>query len=117
MGKRKRKLTRAEKAEKKRKRELYMTIFVGGKMKRVLRPPTVEGVPVEDFIAANADPIWLHMNEMWEDLPIEETRGPVGPIVDYSVDDCGEELAWPDEPPRNDGEDVRILHDEDDLPF
>ena len=117
MGKRKRKLTRAEKAEKKRRRELYMTIFVRGKMKRVLRPPTIEGVPVEDFIAANADPRWLHLNEMWEDLPSEETRGPVGPIVDYSADDCDEELASPGEPPWNDGEGVRILLDDDDIPF
>jgi len=66
MGKRKRKLTPAEKAEKKRRREMFMTIFVGGKMKRVRRPPTVDGMPVEEFIRRNADPIWLHQNEMWE---------------------------------------------------
>jgi hypothetical protein len=71
MGKRKRKLTAAEKAEKKRRREMYMTIFVGGKQKRVRRPPTVDGIPVEEFIRRNADPIWLHQNEMWE--LIEET--------------------------------------------
>jgi hypothetical protein len=72
MGKRKRKLTAAEKAEKKRRREMYMTIFIGGKQKRVRRPPTVDGIPVEEFIRLNADPIWLHQNEMWE--LIEETR-------------------------------------------
>jgi hypothetical protein len=66
MGKRKRKLTPAEKAEKKRRREMYMTIFLNGKMKRVRRPLTVDGVPVDEFIRRNADPIWLHQNEMWE---------------------------------------------------
>ena len=66
MGRRKRKLTPAEKAEKKRRRREYMTIFVGGKQKRVKRPPTIDGMDVEEFIRRNADPIWLHQNEMWE---------------------------------------------------
>ncbi len=74
MGKRKRKLTAAEKAEKKRERREYMTIFVNGKQKRVKRPPTIDGVDVDEFIRRNADPIWLHQNEMWEymDQPDEE---------------------------------------------
>ncbi len=66
MTKCKRKLTRTEKAERKRHRELYMTVFVGGKQKRIKREPTIEGMSVEDFIRANADPIWLHQNEMWD---------------------------------------------------
>jgi 16S rRNA U516 pseudouridylate synthase RsuA-like enzyme len=66
MGKPKRKLTAAQKAEKARRRREFMTIFINGKMKRVRRPPTIEGIPVEDFIRQNADPIWLHQNEMWE---------------------------------------------------
>jgi uncharacterized protein YnzC (UPF0291/DUF896 family) len=40
MAKPKRKLTPAEKAEKKRRRKEYMTIFLNGKQKRVKRPPT-----------------------------------------------------------------------------
>ena len=43
-----------------------MTIFINGKQKRVKRPPTVDGVPVDEFIRNNADLIWLHQNEMWE---------------------------------------------------
>ena len=66
MAKRKRKLTPAEKAEKKRRREQYMTIFVNGKQKRVKRPPKIDGMDVDEFIRRNADPIWLHQNEMWE---------------------------------------------------
>lgn len=66
MSKRKRKLTAAEKAAKKRRREKSMIIFINGKQKRVKRPPTIEGMDVDDYIRANADPIWLHQNEMWE---------------------------------------------------
>ena len=66
MPKQKRKLTPAEKAEKKRRRREYMTIFINGKQKRVKRPPTIDGLDVDTFIRRNADPIWLHQNEMWE---------------------------------------------------
>ena len=45
-----------------------MTIFIGGKQKRVRRPPTVDGMDVDEFIRRNADPIWLLQNEMWEEL-------------------------------------------------
>ncbi|MGC9519231.1 MAG: hypothetical protein ACP5FP_06195 [Desulfuromonadaceae bacterium] len=68
MKKPKRKRTAAEKAARKRRREEYMTIFIGGKQKRIKRPPTVEGMDVDEFIRRNADPIWLHQNEMWEVL-------------------------------------------------
>ena len=66
MAKKKRKLSAAEKAEKKRRRREYMTIFVNGKQKRVKREPTIDGMDVDEFIRRNADPIWLHQNEMWE---------------------------------------------------
>jgi hypothetical protein len=59
-----RKLSAAEKAEKRRRRKEYMTIFVHGKQKRVKRPPTIEGLDVDEFIRRNADPIWLHQNEI-----------------------------------------------------
>jgi hypothetical protein len=66
MAKRKRKLTVKEKAERKRRRREYMTIFVRGKQKRVRRPEMIEGMDVEEFIGWNADPIWLHQNELSE---------------------------------------------------
>lgn len=66
MAKPKRKLTTAEKAEKKRRREQFMTIFINGQQKRVKRPPTIEGMDPDEFIRRNADPIWLHQNEMWD---------------------------------------------------
>ncbi|EMS78389.1 hypothetical protein [Desulfotignum phosphitoxidans] len=66
MPKRKRKQTAAEKAEKNQRRKEYMTIFINGKQKRVKRPQTIDGMDMDDFIRRNADPIWLHQNEMWE---------------------------------------------------
>jgi len=72
MGRRKRKLTPAQKAEKRRRREEYMTIFVNGKQKRVKRPLTVEGMDIDGFIRQNADPIWLHVNGLWECMADEE---------------------------------------------
>ncbi len=68
MAKQKRKLTAAEKAEKRRRRREYMTIFINGKQKRVKRPPTIDGMDVDEFIRRNADPIWLHQNGMREYL-------------------------------------------------
>jgi hypothetical protein len=69
MTKHGKKLSPAEKTEKKRRREEYMTIFINGKQKRVKRPYTIEGLDPDEFIQRNADPVWLHQNEMWEDTP------------------------------------------------
>ena len=30
------------------------------------RPETIDGIDADEFIRRNADPIWLHQNEMWE---------------------------------------------------
>ena len=85
MGKQKRKLTSAEKAEKKRRQREYITIFVNGKQKQVKRPPTVDGIPVDEFIRNNADPIWLVQNEMYEELQQwEEDRCAVEQEVGFS---------------------------------
>ncbi len=74
MAKPKRKLTAQEKENKKRRKLEYMTIFINGKQKRVKRPPTIDGMPVDEFILLNADPIWLHQNEMWHILESEEYK-------------------------------------------
>ena len=68
MAKPKRKLTPAQKRARRKKKKEFMTIFINGKQKKVKRPPTIDGMPVEEFIRRNADPIWLHQNEMWEYL-------------------------------------------------
>lgn len=76
MGKPKRKLTAAEKAAKNRRREEFMTVFLHGKMKRVRRPPSIDGMDVDEFIRRNADPVWLHQNEMWEYIDTQDCREP-----------------------------------------
>jgi hypothetical protein len=72
MAKRKRKLTLQEKVAKERFLREYMIIFINGKQKRVKRPELVEGMSAAEFIHTNADQIWLHQNEMWEDMEVDE---------------------------------------------
>ena len=66
MARQKKKLTPEQKAAKKKRQEEYMTVFMNGKQKRIRRQPKIDGMDVEEFIRRNADPIWLHQNEMWE---------------------------------------------------
>ena len=76
MTKAKKKLTTAQKrARKKAKAESqkkYMWVFMNGKQVKVKRPPTIDGMDVDEYIQQNADPIWLHQNEMWEYIKNEE---------------------------------------------
>jgi len=78
MPKMKRKLTtaqkRAIKAEKAERRKKYEWVFMNGKQVRVKRRPMIYGMDVDEFILRNADPIWLHQNEMWEYIKTEEDR-------------------------------------------
>lgn len=67
-----RKRTAAEKRARRERRQSYCTIFMHGKQKRVPRPKLIEGLTVEEFIAKNADPIWLHKNELWELMPPDD---------------------------------------------
>jgi hypothetical protein len=76
MAKQKKKLSPAQKASKKKRQKEYMTIFVNGKQKRVKRPVTIDGMGVDEFIIRNADPIWLHQNEMWEYMDLTEDDQP-----------------------------------------
>ena len=72
MAKPKRKLTAAERrARRERKRE-FMTIFINGKQKRVPRPQSIDGLSVEEFIARNADPVWLHQQGLWEYMTADD---------------------------------------------
>ena len=62
-------LTAAQRRAKRERKRTTMIIFIHGKQKRVPRPPTIEGLPVEEFIRHNADPVWCQMNEMWDEMP------------------------------------------------
>jgi hypothetical protein len=72
----KRKRTAAEKRARRERRKKTMMVFMNGKQVRVPRPQLIEGMPVDEFIARNADPIWLHQNELWEYMtPYDEAGG------------------------------------------
>ena len=79
MTRRKKKLTPEQKAAKKKRQKEYMTVFMNGKQKRVKRPPTIDGIPVDEFIRRNADPIWLHQNELWEYMDQNEEQDDTPP--------------------------------------
>ncbi len=70
------KLSNAQKRTKRRakaeRQKKYMWVFMNGKQVRIERPPTIAGMDVDEFIRQNADPIWLHQNEMWEYLIEDE---------------------------------------------
>jgi hypothetical protein len=68
----KRKLTAVEKRARRERKKKSITTFINGKQKRVPRPPKIDGMPVDEFVAANADPIWLHQNEMREVASLKE---------------------------------------------
>lgn len=78
MAKLRKKLTSAQKRAKKKARKerqkKYMWVFRNGKQVRIKRPETIEGVDPDEFIRSNADPIWLHENELWEYMEHEENR-------------------------------------------
>lgn len=75
MKKPKRKLTAAEREARRERKRKYRIIFVNGKQKRVPREPLIDGLPVDEFIARNADPIWLHENGLWHLMPDDDASG------------------------------------------
>ena len=76
MSKKNKKLTAAQKrvqrAAKAERQKKYKWIFINGKQVRVKRPPMIDVMNPEEFIRINADPIWLHQNEMWEYIETDE---------------------------------------------
>ena len=62
----KRKESAAKKRASRARRKKFMTIFINGKQKRVPRPQLMNGLPIDEFIAQNADATWLHESELWE---------------------------------------------------
>jgi hypothetical protein len=76
MAKIKRKLTaahkRASKMAKAEEPNKYMWVFINGKQVKDKRPLTIGGISIDEVIQQNADPIWLHQNEMWEYMQADE---------------------------------------------
>ena len=80
MTKIKKKLTAAQKRVRKiakaEEQKIYTRVFMNGKQVKVKRLPTMEGISVDEFIQQNADPIWLHQNELWEYMQTDEDEEP-----------------------------------------
>jgi len=78
MAKIKKKLTKIQKQARKdakaERQKKYEWIFINGKQVRIKRSPTIDGIDVDEFIERNADPIWLHQNEMWEYIDTDEEQ-------------------------------------------
>lgn len=68
MKKPKKKLTAAQRKAKELRKKLFEIVFINGKQVRIKRPPMIDGLPAEEFIRRNADPLWLRQNAMWEYL-------------------------------------------------
>lgn len=84
MAKPKRKRTAAEKKARQDRKRDYVRVFINGKQiwqKRELEA-LIDGLPVDEFIARNADPIWLHQNEMRELLEEFPYEGLIGVWVE-----------------------------------
>lgn len=98
MAKSKKKLTpaqkRAKKAAKAERQRKYEWVFINGKQVRVKRPPTVEGIPVDQFIEENADPLWLHQNGMWELMPVEDGISGPEPSTDSDATEDEDEIPF-----------------------
>lgn len=109
MAKPNRKLTKEEKRVKKQRTLEYETVFMNGKQVRVKRPPTIDGMSEDEFIARNADPIWLHQNGLWEKMePISEPI--LKPDSEPVSDSEREPASEPKSPPPK-------LPPVDDIPF
>ncbi len=98
MAKNKRKLTSQQKAAKAKQHREYRTILINGKQKKVKREPAIDGIAVEEFIKNNAEPVWLHQNEMWELMdPFDnmEASQPEEPSRDSKkAAQCGDDLPF-----------------------
>ncbi len=99
-------------AARKRRRET-MIIFINGKQKRVPRPQLIDGLEVDEFIRRNADPIWLHQNEMWEVIheldaannspafPVSEWDNEIAIDLNVLLAECSAEAEDCDDPEWN----------------
>lgn len=98
MKRNKRKLTSAQrlakKAAKAERRSKYHWVFMGGRQVRVKQPATVDGIPLDKFIEENADPIWLHQNELWEFLPVEESAQDPDPSNEPAISTQESEIPF-----------------------
>lgn len=90
----KRKLTAAEKKAKQERQKKYEWIFINGKQVRVKREPEIDGMPQDEWIRQNADPIFLVQNGLWEHFDPEYFNHP--PVVESPDPKPSTESGHPD---------------------
>ncbi len=56
------------------RQQKYEQLLMNRKQVRIKSPPTIDGIDVDEYIERNADLIWLHQNEMWEFVKIDENK-------------------------------------------
>ena len=90
MTKIKKKLTatqkRAQKKAKAERQKKYMWVFMNGKQVRIKRPEMIDGMDKDEFIRRNADPTFLHQNEMWEYMDLDDVEE--NKIEEEDYDEC-----------------------------
>jgi hypothetical protein len=91
--KRKRKEAKAERQRK------YKWVMMNGKQVRIERPPTINGIPEDEYIEKYADPIWLVQNGMYEILHARESRdnknsNEIDANIDIKATDEGGEIPF-----------------------
>jgi hypothetical protein len=93
MPKKVKKLTTAQKKKRKEakaeRQKKYQWIMMNGKQVRIKRPPTINGIPQDEYIEKYADEIWLHQNGLHEILHAREN----------SINDNAEEIYTDEEIP------------------
>lgn len=77
----KRKLTASERKRRREQKRKFMSVFINGKQVRAPHPSPIEGLTIDEFIARNAAPIWLHQSEFWETLPDVDGTVPGEPMA------------------------------------
>ena len=74
----KKKLTAAQKQARKvaraERQKKYEWVFMDGKQVRIKQILSIDDMGVDKFIQQNVNPIFLHQNEMWEYIQIEEDK-------------------------------------------
>jgi hypothetical protein len=74
MKKPKKKLTVAQRRARRERKKNFEMVFFHGKQEWIRREPTIDGMPVDEFVARNADPVWLHQHELWELMDAHDER-------------------------------------------
>jgi len=62
----------SKKERDKIRKSKYEWVFMNGKQVKQRKPEMIDGMLVDEYIAKFADPVWLHQNEMWEYIKLDD---------------------------------------------